>query len=66
MLGELILELSQFGFFLVELHLFRDFARLIVENNQVPAHQVEAAQMLARILGVKNVFVHHKRRSLGV
>ena len=43
-----------------------DLVGLPVEYNQVPAHQVEARQVLTSLLGIENIFIHHIGRSLGI
>ena len=39
---------------------------LVVEDDEVAVTHVEAGQMVTRVLGIKDVFVHHKGRSLSL
>ncbi len=53
----------QVGLLLVGVQLLESFVGLIVENDQVPVANVEAAQMVASVLRVEDVLVNDERRS---
>lgn len=54
------LDVVQLLLLLVHVHPFERLVRLIVEHHQVSIAHVEAGQMVARVLGVENVFVDDK------
>jgi hypothetical protein len=47
-------------------HVLVHFARVVVEDNQVPSPDTEARQVLHSLFGVVNVLVHNKRCTLRV
>ena len=47
-------------------HCCTDLVRLVVEHHQIPVGHVEPREMLASILGIKYILVHHKGCTLGV
>jgi len=62
----LLLELLDILLLLLSVELLGHLAVLVVENDDVSIADVEARQMLARVLGVKDVLVHDERRAFGV
>lgn len=56
------LHLRQLGLLFLRVHLLECFTGLVVEDHQVAVANVEAGQVIAGVLGIKDVLVHHEGR----
>ena len=59
----LCLHLRQLSLLFVSVHLLEGLVGLVVEDDEVAVAHVEPGEVIARVLGVKNVFVHDKGRA---
>ena len=56
-----LLHLLKFFFLLLHVLLLEGLRRLVVEDDEVSVTDVEAGQMVARLLSVENILVDDKR-----
>jgi hypothetical protein len=62
----LCFELLQVLLLLLGIELLGHLVLLVVQHNDVAVSDIETRKMLTRVLGIKDVFVHHVCGSLGI
>lgn len=60
------LHLIDFFLFLLDIRFLESLAGLIVQYNQVPIANIEAGQVVTRVLRIKNIFIYYECCSTGI